>query len=618
MKSSKSFCNPTLLRKNFTRYAPVWVLYSICLFLGTMLLTESGVTYHFLDNLAESMKIIVLVNLCYALIVAQMLFGDLYNTRMCNAMHAMPMRRESYYATNVLTGLLFSLLPTLAMLVLTLPLSFYSYFANGWQIALLWFACANLSYLAFFGIAVLAAFLAGNRLAMACCYGIVNFASMLAYALTEVFLTPLLFGVKTWTAPFFALCPVYAMCDGDYVSCWREYITETSYIGKFALDETWQMLGIYAAVGAVLLVVSLLLYRRRALECAGDFLAVRVLEPIFLVIYTLAVGIFGYLVPELFLGTDEPIAYVFLFCGLIIGFFTGKMLLTRTTRVWSIRNVGGCAAVIVGLAITMGITALDPAGIETRMPDANEIEAVVILPYNRTNAQNVSATNIWGGDRAVATTDAEITRVLHLHELALEQRLDENTIIRYDPASGERLSTMAYTLSYRLKDGSYVNRYYTCVAQEESGKILSRFFNDPKTLFAMEEESEFIEFAQNVQAFCINGEWVESTTEQMISLVQALFADAKAGHLANYWTFHDDDCSNGFYIDFTLPYPEEIENKYGDISAEGVTYVYRNDYSTGRHYGLNVYSCSENTIRWMQENYPEIYQQILAEYEGYK
>lgn len=613
MKSSRSFCNRAVLRKNITRFAPVWALYALCLLLGMLLLAGDGISYGFLDYLTDSMPGMVVVNFFYAAIVAQVLFGDLFNTRMCNALHAMPLRRETWFVTNTVSGLLFHLVPTAVMTVLAILLSFGSVFTSGWQIPLYWFACTSLSYLAFFGIAVFSVFLAGNRLAMGCCYGMVNFASMLAYALTETLLTPLLYGVKTWTKPFYALCPVWTMCDSNYIRCNREYLTETDYIGTFALSDGWQALILYAAGGAVLLAVAMLLYRRRALECAGDFLAVRVLEPIFLTVYTLAVAMFGYLVPDLFLGTSENvIAYLFLFCGLIVGFITGKMLLTRTLRVWSVRNVCGCAAVIVGLAAVMGITALDPVGIERYIPDAEQIESVVIAPYHRSNISNVEAKVSWGGDVAVATSETEIRRIRHVHELALDQQLSETAIL-----SG-RGETVTYTISYRLKDGSYVNRYYTSILQEEAGQILTRFFNDPRTLFGM-ERSDIPDFSQRIDGAYLNGVWQELTSEQVLALMNAMLADADAGNMAMSYQFHSSDCYRFFELELLELDAEDAEADIRESSVviyEDRTTQTISEHKSGRSYYMSLFTCCENTLNWVEENFPDIYAEWLEQYYG--
>ena len=118
MQSKTSFFNKTVFKKNLTRFAPVWGVYTLCLVLGVFLLYSNGGTakqFHFARNMADMVQVMAVVNLGYALIVAQLLFGDLYNSRMCNMLHAFPLRRESWFVTNIVTGLVFSLVPTLVM-----------------------------------------------------------------------------------------------------------------------------------------------------------------------------------------------------------------------------------------------------------------------------------------------------------------------------------------------------------------------------------------------------------------------------------------------------------------------------------------------------------------------
>ena len=111
MKSKTSFFNKTVFKKNLTRFAPVMAVYTLCLILGMMMLyqinEEMGRTFWFASRIAGNLQLMGLVNLLFAPLVAMLLFGDLYNSRMCNALHAMPMRRETLFLTNVVSGLLF-------------------------------------------------------------------------------------------------------------------------------------------------------------------------------------------------------------------------------------------------------------------------------------------------------------------------------------------------------------------------------------------------------------------------------------------------------------------------------------------------------------------------------
>ena len=58
----------------------------------------------------------------------------------------------------------------------------------------------------------------------------------------------------------------------------------------FSQDGMWTYIAICTAIGIGLMALALLLYRRRRLECAGDFIAVKPLGPIFSVIFTLTAG----------------------------------------------------------------------------------------------------------------------------------------------------------------------------------------------------------------------------------------------------------------------------------------------------------------------------------------
>ena len=107
MKSKTSYFNPTVFRKNLTRFAPCWGLYTVGALMGLVLLLDSS-SKHMASNLVDAVHILSLITPVYALICAQLLFGDLYNTRMCNALHAMPLRRETWFFTNVLSGFAFT------------------------------------------------------------------------------------------------------------------------------------------------------------------------------------------------------------------------------------------------------------------------------------------------------------------------------------------------------------------------------------------------------------------------------------------------------------------------------------------------------------------------------
>lgn len=214
MKSRTSFFNGTVFKKDFTRFLPVWSLYTVFLLLAAVLSLHGidAVSAAFLMG-NDSLPSMAGVNFLYAAVCAMTLFGDLYVPRMCNALHAMPLRRESWFMVHGLAGLLFSVVPNLAVVLVSLPA-----LGQYWYVGFIWLGIVELQYLFFFGAALFAALCAGSRLGMAAVYGILNGCSMLLLGLTNLLYAPLLYGVVITEAPFLTACPLYMLTHQEYLN----------------------------------------------------------------------------------------------------------------------------------------------------------------------------------------------------------------------------------------------------------------------------------------------------------------------------------------------------------------------------------------------------------------
>ena len=305
MKSRTSSFNLTVFKKDLTRFAPAWAIYGIVLLLVLMAAVSDNEIYYRVNNVEAFVVVMAWINLFYGALVAQLLFGDLYNSRLCNALHAMPVTREGWFWTHTVSGLLFSLIPNLALALLAVPVL---NLGAGWAAIPLWLLAACLQYLFFFGTAVLCVMLSGNRLGQLALYAIVQFAGLLAYWLASRIYEPLLYGIQINGEGFYPLCPAAAISQmGDIFHVDYERILND--MGEFshyevygvAGDQGWGYMAICAAVGVIALGAALVLYRKRKLECAGDFVAFKVLEPVVLVLVTIFVGGFFHLCGD-FLG----------------------------------------------------------------------------------------------------------------------------------------------------------------------------------------------------------------------------------------------------------------------------------------------------------------------------
>ena len=75
MKSRISFFDGTVFKKNLTRFAPVWGLYTVFLLLSILLIISEP--NQFSVNLSYTAAGYGVISFAYALICALLLFGDL-------------------------------------------------------------------------------------------------------------------------------------------------------------------------------------------------------------------------------------------------------------------------------------------------------------------------------------------------------------------------------------------------------------------------------------------------------------------------------------------------------------------------------------------------------------
>ena len=185
----KSFFNGTVLKKDLTRFLPLWVIYLI---LGLLVASKCiGARY---DSAAQillnSMRLLSFVVCVYALVTAQLLFGELFSEKLCNSIHALPVRREGLFITHFTAGMIMGIGPML----LSAPIAMIS-MGRFWYLALLWVAGMAMLFLLFFGMAVFCMLCSGNRIAGVALYGLLNIISLVALWFFDSFFMDQLYGL---------------------------------------------------------------------------------------------------------------------------------------------------------------------------------------------------------------------------------------------------------------------------------------------------------------------------------------------------------------------------------------------------------------------------------------
>ena len=516
MKLRTSFCEPTVVKKNLTRFAPAWVLYGVFwLLILIVTLDMEGTGNWFAESMAGSLQFTAIFNMGYAFLCAQLLFGDLYNSRTCNAQHALPMRRETWFLTHVISGIIFSLIPNVLIMLLSSV-----FMGEAFLVAPMWLLTNTLQFLFFFGVAALSAYCVGNRFAMALVYIIINGFSMIACWLVESLYAPQLYGIRIDETPFTWFCPVLYMVSERAVDL---EFPGGMYANSVPVMEVgagfWYTL-LCAEVGLVFMGLALLLYRKRNLECAGDFMAVRALSPVFLILYCLCGGAVGYLFFSLFVGEESMF---FLLVGMAIGWFTGRMLLERTVRVFRLKSVVGCGILLLAFFGSLLLTWLDPIGITRWVPKAQQIKAVHLVTGGSRYDYYTE-----GANRLTAEEDIEVALALHRYGIA-------NRNANYN---GQQDITV--TIDYELKSGGTVSRYYTVDIPTAESKALERILSRADILFGG-EVMDAVSLAETLVLIRVEGEDAVVTGDAMIPLLEAILRDCADGNMAQDWAFHSDE-----------------------------------------------------------------------------
>ena len=608
MQSATSFFNRALFRKNLQRFWPLWFGYVLIwlLLLPLPLLNELA-DYHGVPTVADASYYLLqigaygglVMGAVFGIFFAMAMFAYLTNPRATQGFHSMPVRRETLYATNYLTGLVCMV----SALVLAFALAGITAACFGaLDLAAFGTAClaAVLSVLFFYSFAVLCMMFTGQILAAPVFYGILNFLAVGMEYLVRTFAGNFLYGYSGYSAPetFAFLSPAWELvCVLD--------VSNVARVDRILSDGTHQVirggeymlsglgvLGIYAAVGIVLAVLGLLVYRRRASEATGSIVTVAWARPIFK--YGVAVCSafsLGQLIYFLVFGLNlhngqyslpGTIACM-LFTGLL-GYFAAEMLLHKSFRVWRTGRVGALVFSAVLVCFGVGMS-LDLTGFEGYVPAAEQVESVSVY---------LSSTGDYFHGRLSEPESVGAALAAHRALIA-----DKDRQLAYRDRATEESSNTArfysFELNYTLTDGRVVRRSYkdchiTAAELGEAGSIAqtaTTLLNCPeaarsRALGELAKDGSYTITGGYYNAYRNDEEGAyagnidgELTAAQASTLVSALRRDYEAGRTANASLFEDTRYNARFRVELELWYILRSDGKtvgtamvtdYGEIT----------------------------------------------------
>lgn len=596
MLSVKSCFNSTLFRKNLARFWPIWTLYGVILAISlpVMILGNADIVPEYKYRLSnypmDYLPFAVLLAAGFAILAAMAVFSYLYSSRSVGMLHALPVRRETLFFTNYLSGLCFFWLPNLAVFLLTLGIeAWYGVLRIG--ILLLWLAAVCLADLFFFSFAAFCAMFTGHILALPAFYVILN---GLVYGLSGLFNyleSELLFGYAgpssgTETAVRW-LTPLYYL----YRVSWRQTYDEEGLVHFYNMGYFL----VYALIGLLLAGLALAVYRRRHLETAGDIVTVNWVRPVFkygvAACASITLGLFFYEEIFVFLPRETWVLLFFLLLGGVIGYFAADMLLQKTFRVFR-KGWKGCLALMACVVLVICALEFDVTGFEKQVPSSARVESALVsidhsAPYDSMHYESITL-----------SSPEDLERLEKLHQTVVDGKEwieDTEETGHSEEIDGVYVQTSGITylyISYMLKDGNVMQRSYSvpisagALAEPESAAAqMNAILNTPELIergyFAyLEEGSRLVDatidrlWDREAEEYDEQAGYVPA--EALPELLEAVHSDLSAGRLGRRYLLNDMERQENCYLsNLTLTFmgQEATDQGWGSIVDYGGSIV---------------------------------------------
>lgn len=556
MKSARSYFDAGVFLKTVRRFWPVWGLYGFA-WLIALPLSLIGQFNRYGLNLSADVLQTVELTACWlcpvaACAAAMAGFSHLYNERAANFYASLPVRREGMFVSCAAAGLLPLLAVNAAVALVTLLAELAAGYTGVGAAVAQWFAAVTLECVAYFGMAALCALLTGHIVIMPLLFAALNCAGYAIASLAVEVQSIFCYGFAYPPSDSYSLfSPFVAILDNV-----RAEFGSVSYLMPARLEGWGWLLG-YGALGALLLPLALVCYKRRNMESAGDVVAIAPLAPAFKFVCSLAAAFaLGSLLYNILMGTrgsglTQALLYsLCMAAGAFIGWFGAEMLVNKSFDVFGPRRFAGWAAVGLLCAAFVFGCELDVTGYERRIPDAEDVACVSV----RTNE---------GAAEFESPEDIELLRGIHVY--AAENRPNGSVYLQLD---------------YRLKSGDHLRRSYGLASygQPEPLEALNALMNRPEVIIERLGAPESVTSVGELAVVYYRDEpfdseettgvinQLELTPEEAAELYnECVYPDLLEGRLGLVWFGEDGERRESVY-DCTIEFRSSGSHRYIQIS----------------------------------------------------
>jgi ABC-2 type transport system permease protein len=412
MKSKTSYFNRTLFLNLLKRNWPIFAIYLIIWLIILPISLANMIQYNSMAQIYTSdIRVFaaavgrhilnaglyggVIMSGSFGLLIAMAAFNYLYNARSVSMMCSLPIKREGIFLSVFTSGLTAMFVINIFVFLITLcVVASYGMLALGVGYALSWLAVVCLTNLFFLGFASLCASFTGNIFTLPLVYIVLNFTAYVVEMMVKTVMSMFIYGIRMRDPEIFVPLspPISMLMRTDIIGILEPVQDNFSKIEIGCYYNNWLALIVYAAVGIIFAVLAMVIIRHRRMEAAGDVVALKPLKPVFK--YCLSVGcalVLGIIIfsaafnnPTTLYGVHGMLLILLLMLfGAFVGYFAAEMLMQKTLHVFSGHNWIGMGVTALLIITLMVCGEYDVFGIESKLPDANEVKGVSIQCYGK-------------------------------------------------------------------------------------------------------------------------------------------------------------------------------------------------------------------------------------------
>ena len=406
---------------------------------------------------SDSMVYSLLLSMAVPTVTGLLVFRYMHSKKAAIFTNSLPVSREANFISSALAGYTLMALPVIlnGFLLMLLSVCGYSAYFSVVE-CIMWVGINLFSLFIMFSCTCFASSLTGNSFAMVVLNVLVHTVLVIVASCVVFVAETFLYGLS------FENSIVNVFADNTFPSV----VVGMFENGALAVDDVVRCIVIPLVAAIVLYGISLMIFRIRRSETAGDVAGFKILNPVFKYLVTLIVA----LVTTVMISYDvneNPAIWIIVVITGVVAYFGTEMLLKKSFSVWKSYK-GFLIATAVYVLFVVVISQTSFFGYETYIPDMKDVKKISVS----------DGYYIYGENEIPYFEDEKIIELgMEIHKELIEKRDNHRNsydypiiYIEYELENGEHFSR-AYSVPYDEYDKIY-EKMYTSIKYKKANEII--------------------------------------------------------------------------------------------------------------------------------------------------